>query len=293
MHKRKTNKLWWIILFVFLLILGLGSLYVIGDENHPQTRSQTEPTSSSDRARNSNTGKTPSVKTTATQRTSSKSSSKNNSQNVSIPSEFWGTWYDGSKKYAVISANKFIMAASGTAITKNSLPLQLCNDQGPNGSYSIYHNPNPNAAGAEGGDGNSYWIGYLTIDGKKQRVLACYQRQGVFEIYTSQPTSSSQWISNTGKDYMDQIGKPDLDALKAKAESDTDNSADNTNNDDKQNDNSGENDSSNQTDMNDDSDTNSTDANQDNSDGSSQSGSNNDDDNSSSDVSSNSQDDLN
>ncbi|WP_395350166.1 hypothetical protein [Fructilactobacillus sanfranciscensis] len=58
----------------------------------------------------------------------------------------------------------------------------------------LYLNPDPKAPAADGGEETDYWIGNLTISGQKERVLAAYEKQGVFEIFTSHPTNTKQWI---------------------------------------------------------------------------------------------------
>lgn len=215
MHNRKTKRLLWIIGFLVLLILTVSVSYVLGSQKQEQNNAKP---AQSEKFKSSESGTSPK----ATNSNKTNNNSKTSSKASSIPSQFWGTWYEGSQKFAVISANKFVLASAGTTITKNSLPLQLCDDRGPNGTYEIYHNPNPNASGAEGGDGNAYWIGNLTIDGQKERVLACYTRMGWFAIYTSHPTSKNQGIQYDADDYQDQIGNPNLDSLKGKFRTDLD-----------------------------------------------------------------------
>lgn len=213
MHNRKTKRLLWIIGFLVLLILTVSVSYVLGSQKQEQNNAKSAQTVKSNESVSSPKS-TNSNKSTNNSNTSSKVSS--------IPSQFCGTWYEGSQKFAVISVNKFVLDSDGTTITKNSLPLQLCDDRGPNGTYEIYHNPNPNASGAEGGDGNAYWIGNLTINGQKERVLACHTRMRWFAIYTSHPTSKNQGIQYDANDYQDQIGNPNLDFLKGKSRTDLD-----------------------------------------------------------------------
>lgn len=66
-------------------------------------------------------------------------------------------------------------------------------------------------------DGGRYWKAMLTVNGKKQAVVAFYERMGFFTIYTTEPTDKDQGFNYSGLDYKDYIGKQDLDDLKSKS----------------------------------------------------------------------------
>lgn len=235
-----THKLLWIIIFLVALIITVTVSYVLGSQKRDQNT-----------AKPVQTTKTKNTESTSSNVTKSPNQNKNTSkatttnQSSSIPNQFWGTWYAGNEKFAVISDNKFILSSAGMTITKSSLPLQLNVTPERNGTYMLYLNPNPNASAAEGGEETVYWIGNLTINGQKERVLAAYEKQGVFEIFTSHPTSSKQWIQYDLNDYENQIGNTNLDSLKGKSRNDMnqtdipskkDDSIDNDNHNDSNND---------------------------------------------------------
>lgn len=66
-------------------------------------------------------------------------------------------------------------------------------------------------------DGGRYWKTMLTVNGKKQAVVAFYERMGFFTIYTTEPTDKDQGFNYSGLDYKDYIGKQDLDDLRSKS----------------------------------------------------------------------------
>lgn len=170
---------------LILLITTVSISYVLGNKH--RERNTAKPAQTTKNKDN----------TTVSSSSKANKSSKNSSTNAkasSIPSQFWGTWYEGSQKFAVISANKFVLSSAGLTITKNSLPIQLNVKPAKRESYMLYLNPDPKAPAADGGEETDYWIGNLTIGGQKERVLAAYEKQGVFEIFTSHTTNTKQWI---------------------------------------------------------------------------------------------------
>lgn len=215
MHNRKTKRLLWIIGFLVLLIITVSVSYVLGSKKQEQN---TAKPAQSAKFKSNESVSSPK----ATNSNKSNNNSNTSSKASSIPSQFWGTWYEGSQKFAVISSNKFVLASAGTTITKNSLPIQLNVTPATRGSYMLYLNPDPKASAADGGEETVYWIGNLTIGGQKERVLAAYEKQGAFEIFTSHPTSTKQWIQYDVADYQDQIGNTNLDSLKGKSRTDLD-----------------------------------------------------------------------
>ncbi|CAK1246401.1 hypothetical protein [Fructobacillus fructosus] len=70
-------------------------------------------------------------------------------------------------------------------------------------------------------DGGQFWKTMLTVNGKKQAVVAYYERMGIFTIYTTEPTDKSQGFIYSGLDYKDYLGKKDLDDLKSKSTPDS------------------------------------------------------------------------
>lgn len=66
-------------------------------------------------------------------------------------------------------------------------------------------------------DGLAYWHSSLTVDGKKIPVVASYQRQGYFALYTAEPREKSLDFTYIGQDYNDYIGKDNLDAIANKS----------------------------------------------------------------------------
>lgn len=242
MENLKSNKKLLLITFILLIILGSGSVYAFN--GHQKASKYSKETKISTKSNDNKQKKSNSLNTSNTTKRNQKAASE-----ISIPNQFIGNWYIGKDVGISIQSSKVYFpnlsysndgspssAALQTTITKNSSPLRLCNNRGPHGTYEIYHNPNPNASGAEGGDGNAYWIGNLTINGKKEKVLALYQRQGAFQIFTSHPTENDQGFDYTVGDYDKYIGTKDLDSLKAKStpfvdyENNTDNDGNNTKN---------------------------------------------------------------
>lgn len=214
MQDRKTKRLLWIIGFLVLLIVTVSVAYVLGIQQRDKKMAQaTEPAKSkTTTAQTTASPKTNGHQATSQPKTTSKSDNKS-TDNV-IPSQFEGTWYDGNQKYAVISGNEFILPSNGLAITKTSSPLQLCDESQSNGTYYLYHNLNKQ------GIDPVYWIGNLTIDGKNEKVLACYTRMGWFAIYTSHPTNKKQGIQYDDTDWEDKIGTTNLDSLRGKTRAD-------------------------------------------------------------------------
>ncbi|USS91734.1 hypothetical protein [Fructobacillus americanaquae] len=67
-------------------------------------------------------------------------------------------------------------------------------------------------------DGATFWPATLTINGKKENVVAMYARMGYFQIFTKEPTSKSQGFTYNGEDYNNHIGDKDLDPLASSSE---------------------------------------------------------------------------
>ncbi|MCK8638833.1 hypothetical protein [Fructobacillus fructosus] len=70
-------------------------------------------------------------------------------------------------------------------------------------------------------DGDQFWKTMLTVNGKKQAVVAYYERMGIFTIYTTEPTDKSQGCIYSELDYKDYLGKKDLDDLKSESTPDS------------------------------------------------------------------------
>ncbi|WP_429971748.1 hypothetical protein ACQW5G_03860 [Fructilactobacillus sp. Tb1] len=207
MNNKFNQKLMVIIAILSVLILVGGTFAIMQKHNHVDNH-QTQPTKEK---------KTPKVikkavpekqpaETKKTETTAAKPTAKE-----IIPKQFAGKWYMGDKVQMEIGSDTFNLG--GTQYTTSSLPIQVMVKNGPNGTYNLYHNPNPNASSAEGGMTPNYWIATDTIDGKKQRVLAAYEKNNMFQVYTSEPTSKYEGIQYMG-DFSKYIGTPDLDVLK-------------------------------------------------------------------------------
>ncbi|MCK8627647.1 hypothetical protein [Fructobacillus cardui] len=188
--KNKSKKM--LIATALVVIIGGTGLYFIGNANNNKHKkdsdsslsvSFTSHVSSSTSNFGGSNQLSSSQSNSSTQLTkgqeSKQSTQKSSSQSSSLPtiSNQDLTYYNGQTKVTLPTTNGSIA---------------------PNQNYT---------------DGVTFWTATLTINGKKENVVASYERQGYFAIFTKEPTSKPQGFTYNGGDYNNHIGDKDLDSL--------------------------------------------------------------------------------
>lgn len=186
-----------------LVVLGGAGYYALAsNSNKVSNVKQTTKQAKSNKNENSdsNNSKKPVVKQKA----------KNTGSEDLIPKEYQGNWYAGNKLFCTITSNEIDIPNSEyqKKITKDSSPLKLP-AKNANGSYTINDLQYMTAAG---GDLAYYWLSSMTINGKKEPVIAGAHRQLQYTVLTQHPTDKNySFISNEKEEPNSLVGVQNLD----------------------------------------------------------------------------------
>ncbi|CAK1241258.1 unnamed protein product [Fructobacillus tropaeoli] len=182
--RKHSKRLLFTSVLAIVVILAVG-FYLIGNANSNKDESNSD----------NSTSVTMSHISRSTNQQESKYSTTSNSQQES--------------KYSTTSNSQQEVSQSSSQSSTNNNSLIYYNGQTkvklPTTDGTIDPQENwPNGA--------SFWTATLTIDGKKENVVATYARQGYFAIFTKEPTNKPQGFTYNG-DYLSHIGDKDLDPL--------------------------------------------------------------------------------
>ncbi|CAK1237236.1 unnamed protein product [Fructobacillus evanidus] len=183
--RKHSKRLLFTSVLAIVVILAVG-FYLIGNANSNKDESNSDNSTSvtmSHISRSNNQQESKYSTTSNSQQESKYSTTSNSQQEVSQSSSQSST------------NNNSLVYYYGQ--TKTTLPT-INGSIGPNQNYT---------------DGATFWPATLTINGKKENVVAMYERMGYFQIFTKEPTSKPQGFTYNGGDYNNHIGDKDLDPL--------------------------------------------------------------------------------